>query len=90
MASPRTTPWAAGRPDRLVAERARPGRSANSIRAVAAPAQRRALGALFAVLALAFGGIAVAAGAAGQWVILASAAALTLWMAGLALRALRP
>ena len=79
-----------GRPDRLVAERVRPGRSANSIRAVAAPAQRRALGALFAVLALAFGGIAAAAGAASQWVILAAAAALTLWMAGLALRALRP
>ena len=59
------------------------------IRAVAAPAQRRALGALFAVLALAFGGIAVAAGAAGQWVILVAAAALALWMAGLALRALR-
>jgi hypothetical protein len=57
---------------------------------VAAPAQRRALGALFAVLALAFGGIAAAAGAAGQWVILAAASALTLWMAGLALRVLRP
>ncbi len=67
-----------------------PGQSANSMRAVAAPAQRRALGALFAVLALAFGGIAAAAGAAGQWVILAAAAALTLWMGGLALRALRP
>jgi hypothetical protein len=56
---------------------------------VAAPAQRRALGALFAVLALAFGGIAAAAGAAGQWVILVASAALALWMAGLALRALR-
>jgi hypothetical protein len=59
------------------------------ISAVAAPAQRRALGALFAVLALAFGGIAAAAGAAGQWVILAAAAALALWMASLALRALQ-
>ena len=56
---------------------------------MAAPAQRRALGALFVVLALAFGGIAVAAGAAGQWVILVAASALTLWLAGLALRALR-
>ncbi|HEY7692871.1 MAG TPA: hypothetical protein VH816_11075 [Gaiellaceae bacterium] len=56
---------------------------------MAAPAQRRALGALFCALALAFGGIAAAAAAAGQWVILAAAAALTLWMAGLALRALR-
>jgi hypothetical protein len=55
---------------------------------VAAPPQRRALGGLFAVLALAFAGIAVAAGTAGQWVILAAAAALGLWMAGLALRAL--
>jgi len=83
-----TTPW---EDDSFRRRRpARPVRSANSIRAVAAPAQRRALGALFAVLALAFGGIAVAAGAAGQWVILAAAAALTLWMAGLALRALRP
>jgi hypothetical protein len=55
---------------------------------VAAPAQRRALGALFAAIALAFGGLAVAAGVAGQWVILAAAAALALWMAGLAVRAL--
>jgi hypothetical protein len=44
---------------------------------------------LFAVLALAFAGIAVAAGAAGQWVILAAAAAIGLWLAGLALNALR-
>ena len=56
---------------------------------MAAQAQRRALGALFVVLALAFGGIAAAAGAAGQWVILVAASALTLWLAGLALRALR-
>jgi hypothetical protein len=56
---------------------------------VAAPAHRRALGALFAVLALAFAGIAAAAGAAGQWVILVASAALAVWMAGLALRALR-
>jgi len=56
---------------------------------VAAPAQRRALGALFAVLALSFAGIAVAAGAAGSWVIAAAAAALALWMAGTAVRALR-
>jgi hypothetical protein len=56
---------------------------------VAAPAQRRALGALFAAIALAFGGIAAAAGTAGQWVIVVAAAALALWMAGLAVRALR-
>ena len=66
------------------------GRLENDIiRAVAAPSQRRALGVLFAVLALAFGGIAVAAGSAEQWVILVASAVLTLWMAGLALRALR-
>jgi membrane protein YdbS with pleckstrin-like domain len=52
--------------------------------------QRRALGALFLLLALAFGGIAFAAGAAREWIILAAAAAIALWMAGLALRGLRP
>jgi len=57
--------------------------------AVAAPAQRRALGALFLVLTLVFAGVAVAGGAAGQWVIAAAAAVLTVWMAGLALKALR-
>ena len=35
-------------------------------------------------------GIAIAAGAAGQWVILAAAAAIGVWLAGLAVRALRP
>ena len=57
---------------------------------MAAPTQRRALGGLFAVLTLAFVGIAIAAGAAGQWVILAAAAAIGVWLAGLAVRALRP
>jgi formate hydrogenlyase subunit 3/multisubunit Na+/H+ antiporter MnhD subunit len=57
---------------------------------MAAPTQRRALGGLFAVLTLAFAGIAIAAGAAGQWVIVAAAAAIGLWLAGLAVRALRP
>jgi hypothetical protein len=56
---------------------------------VAAPTQRRALGALFLALAVAFAGIAVAAGRAGQWIIVAAAAALALWMASLALRGLR-
>ena len=41
------------------------------------------------MLALAFAGIAVAAGTAGQWVVAVAAAALALWMGGLALRALR-
>jgi hypothetical protein len=51
--------------------------------------QRRALGVLFLVLALGFGGIAYAAATADQWVIVAAAAALGLWLAGLAGRALR-
>ena len=55
---------------------------------MAVPMQRRALGVLFLVLTLVFGAVAVAAGAAGQWVIAAAAAALAVWMAGLAFRAL--
>jgi hypothetical protein len=56
--------------------------------------QRRALGALFCVLALAFAGIAVAAadssgGAARRIVIASAAAALAVWLATLAARALR-
>ena len=57
---------------------------------MAAPPQRQALGALFAVLALAFAGIAVAAAAASKWIILAAAAAIALWFASLAARSLRP
>jgi hypothetical protein len=56
---------------------------------VAAPAQRRALGVLFIVLTAVFAGVAVAAGAAGQWVIAAAAAVLAAWMGGLAFRAVR-
>jgi hypothetical protein len=56
---------------------------------LAAPAQRRALGVLFVGLTVVFGGVAVAAAAAGQWVIAAAAAALALWMGGLALGGLR-
>ena len=55
-----------------------------------ASAQRRALGALFLVLAIAFAGIAFAAGTAEEWLILAGAAAIALWLGGLALRGLRP
>ena len=54
-----------------------------------APSQRRALGALFVVLALGFGGVAWAAGAAGQWVIVAAALAIGLWLGSLAVRLLR-
>jgi hypothetical protein len=60
---------------------------------VAAPSQRRALGALFLVLAAAFGAVAAAsirahAGARG-WVIGFAAAAIAVWLGGLSLRALR-
>jgi membrane protein YdbS with pleckstrin-like domain len=57
---------------------------------VAASPQRRALGALFLLLAVAFAGIAFAAGTAKEWVIVAAAAAIAVWMAGLAARGLRP
>jgi hypothetical protein len=56
--------------------------------------QRRALGALFLVLTLGFAGIAFAAltsdaGQARRIVVAAAAAALAIWLASLALRALR-
>jgi hypothetical protein len=57
------------------------------------PSQRRALGALFAFLALGFAGIAAAAAAASagarSWVVAAAAAAIAVWMGTLAFRALR-
>ncbi len=56
---------------------------------MAAPSHRRALGALFLLLAVAFAGIAFAAGKANQWIIVAAAGAIALWMAGLAARGLR-
>ena len=51
--------------------------------------QRHALGLLFLVLTLGFGGIALAAGRASQWVIALAAAALGGWMLTLALRLLK-
>ena len=57
---------------------------------MAAPSQRRALGALFLALAAAFAGIAIAAGAAGQWIVLVTSSAIGFWLAGLGVRALRP
>ncbi len=56
--------------------------------------QRRALGALFLLLALAFAGVAFAAGygagsEVGRWVIVLAALALAAWLATMALRALR-
>ena len=56
--------------------------------------QRRALGALFALLAIGFAGIAFAAavGAGHElagWAIALAAAALAFWLASMAFRALR-
>ena len=60
---------------------------------MAAPSQRRALGALFFCLALGFFGIAGAALAARagarSYVVGAAAAALAVWLGGLAFRMLR-
>lgn len=61
---------------------------------MAGPSQRRALGALFLVLAAAFAGIAYAAGrahsgGAARWAIAVAAAVIAAWFAGLALRAWR-
>ena len=50
---------------------------------------RRALGALFLVLTLAFAGIAAAAARAGVWIVALAAAALSVWMGGMAAGALR-
>ena len=56
-----------------------------------ARSRRPSLGVLFLLIALGFGGIALAAALAGgtAWVIAATAAALALWMGDLALRAFR-
>jgi hypothetical protein len=56
---------------------------------VAAPSQRRALGALFLLLTAVLAGIAWAAYRADQWVIAAAAGVLGAWMASLVLRAWR-
>jgi hypothetical protein len=53
-----------------------------------AASQRRALGTLFVLLAVLFGGIAYAAIVAGVWVIGAAAVILALWIGTLGLRAL--
>jgi hypothetical protein len=53
-----------------------------------AVSQRRALGTLFVLLAVLFGGIAYAAIVAGVWVIGAAAVVLALWIGTFGLRAL--
>jgi hypothetical protein len=60
--------------------------------AAVAASQRRALGALFLILAVFFAGIAVTAFGAEDravWVVGVAAAAIALWLASLAARALR-
>jgi hypothetical protein len=58
---------------------------------VPAPSQRRALGALFFVLAIAFAGIAYAGFAAGGGAVVIgiAAAAIALWLSSMAARGLR-
>ena len=51
--------------------------------------QRRALGALFVVLAVGFAVVAVAAARAERWVIVFAAAAMAGWIGGLGVRGLR-
>jgi hypothetical protein len=51
--------------------------------------QRRALGLLFLVLTLGFGGIGYASADAGRWVIAAAALALGGWMLSMSVRLLR-
>jgi hypothetical protein len=56
--------------------------------------QRRALGTLFGLLAVALAGVAFeaargAGGAAGRWIVAVAAAAIAVWLATLAARALR-
>jgi hypothetical protein len=50
--------------------------------------QKHALGLLFLVLALGFGGIAVAAGSEGVWVVALAAAVLGAWLATMSWRLL--
>ena len=61
-------------------------------RRMAAPSQRRALGALFLVIAAAFFGFAATAASAGgrAWVIAIVAGILALWMLQLSWQMLRP
>ena len=51
---------------------------------------RRALGALFLLLAALFAGIAFAGAGAGVWPVTVAGAALAVWMLGLVARAWRP
>jgi hypothetical protein len=52
--------------------------------------QRRALGALFLVLATSFAALAIAAARDGVWVVAFAAAVLGAWLLTMAVRGLRP
>jgi hypothetical protein len=54
-----------------------------------APPRRRSLGLLFLALTAVFAGVAAYAGTAGQWIVVAAAGALAVWMGDLAVRSLR-
>ena len=54
-----------------------------------APSQRRALGALFALISVALVGVAYTAFDADVWPVAFAAAVLGVWMATMALRGLR-
>jgi hypothetical protein len=54
-----------------------------------ASSRRRSLGALFALLAAGFIGLAVWSALARQWIVLIAAGALGAWLAELAYRGLR-
>jgi len=56
---------------------------------VAAPSQKRALGALFLLLTAVMAGIAWAAYRADEWVIVVAAGVLAAWMGSLVLRSWR-
>ncbi|HZR91422.1 MAG TPA: hypothetical protein VFA44_03330 [Gaiellaceae bacterium] len=61
---------------------------------MAVPPHRRALGALFLLLAAAFAGVAFTAGSAtgggaGRWIVAVCAGAIAVWFVGLMLRAFR-
>jgi hypothetical protein len=56
---------------------------------VAAPSQRKALGALFVLITAFFAGIAASAWAAEVWIVAVASGALALWMCTMAVRALR-
>jgi fatty acid desaturase len=62
---------------------------ASTVIPMRSPSQRGALGLLFLLLGLGFGGLAYAAAVGSQWVIVGAALVLAFWLEGLAVRAFR-